>query len=220
MRAPASWADLSLGQLQTLMSDAPDIAKAAAITGVSIQRAREYTPAEIEGLLTAVNALEEQARHRKVITIRGKKFGFIPDWGDFTVGEWIDCERYQADFWPNAHNIMAILYRPIQMQGGNLYTIAAYTAKEDAEIMREMPADIFSGALLFFWNIRIERLQTLVHSLLEAEEEATRSLRGGDGIPRSSKLPKMTSPESKRPRRSLRTWFSSIWPISKITQTI
>lgn len=209
MPNPKNWGDLTLGQLQVAMSDASDVTKTAALLRISEAKARQLTPDEIEAILGAYNGLKEEAVHKKTFRLHGKEYGFIPDWSEFSVGEWIDCERYQADFWPNAHRLMSILYRPIRIKGGDKYLIAKYTAKEDADVFKEMPADLFSGAMLFFWNIKAQRLQTLIHSLLQTEAEAMRSLSNGVGTQPSSNLPKTTFGGWKKLRNYLRTSFFS-----------
>ena len=137
---------------------------------------------DIFEILHRVNNIKEVARHLPIITLGGRKYGFIKDWDEFTTGELIDADAFQADFCPNAHRLMAILYRPLKYHVGDQYALKKYTAKEDAEPFKGMPADLFSGALLFFWNSRITRLQTLQASLLEAEEEVRRYRKNGDGI--------------------------------------
>ena len=219
MKPPKNWSDLNLGQLQIALSDAPDITKAAALLNVSEAKARELTPAEVDAVLSAFTGLTETAIHRNIFRLNGVEYGFVNDWGEFSIGEWIDCEKYQADFWPNAHRLMSVLYRPVRMRGGEKYVIAKYTAKENADVFKQMPADLFSGAMLFFWNLRTQRLQTLIHCLLETEAEATRSLSNGDGIRQSSSWHKATSGGLRKSRNSRRTWFSNILHILRITRS-
>jgi len=213
MKPPKNWSDLTLGQLQVALSDASDIVKAAALLNISEAKARELTPVEIEAVLSAFNGLTETAIHRNTFRMNGVEYGFVNDWGEFSIGEWIDCEKYQSDFWPNAHRLMSVLYRPVRMRGGDKYIIAKYTAKENADVFKQMPADLFSGAMLFFWNIKAERLETLIHSLIRTEAAAMRSLSNGVGTQPSSNLPKTTFGVWRKLRNYLRTSCFSIWPI-------
>jgi hypothetical protein len=181
MRYPTNWSQLTLGQLQVLCTKSTDLQKVCAVCDISEQEARTIPMGDIYEILNRVNHIPEEARHEPIITLEGKKYGFIKDWDEFTTGEWIDCESYQEDFWANAHRIMAVLYRPMKYHVGKEYKLKAYTAKEDAEPFKKMPADLFSGALLFFWNTRIVRLQTLQASLLEAGEAVLHSQTSGAG---------------------------------------
>jgi len=219
MKPPKNWSDLTLGQLQVALSDASDIVKAAALLNISEAKARELTSIEVDAVLSAFNGISETAIHRNTFRLNGTEYGFINDWGEFSIGEWIDCEKYQADFWPNAHRLISVLYRPIRMRGGDKYVIAKYTAKENADVFKQMPADLFSGAMLFFWNIRTQRLQTLIHSLLQTEEEAMRLLSNGGGTRQSSNWPKTISGGWKKLRNFRPTLFSNILRTSRTTRS-
>ncbi len=202
MRYPTNWGQLTLGQLQVLCTPSTDIQKIQALCQITEAEARRIPMGDIFEILHRVNNIKEVARHLPIITLGGRKYGFIKDWDEFTTGEWIDAEAFQADFWPNAHRLMAILYRPLKYHVGDQYALKKYTAKEDAEPFKGMPADLFSGALLFFWNSRITRLQTLQASLLEAEEEVRRYRKNGAGIRPFTKWRERISSRWMRLRKS------------------
>ena len=106
----------------------------------------------------------------------------MPSWDEFTAGEWIDMENHLEDFWKNAHKITALLYREVTYELGDKYEVKKYTAKEDASIFEEMPADLVSGMLLFFWTSRNQLLHDMQFSLLEVADKAIQSAKNGDGI--------------------------------------
>lgn len=211
MNIPYRWADLTLGDLQVLMSNAPDLEKVGHVCRLSKEEVLKMPMGTILDALNRINHIPEVARHEQVITIAGKKYGFVKDWDEFTTGEWIDCETYQEDFWPNAHKIMAVLYRPTVYHIGKEYSLKKYTAKEDAEPFKAMPADLFSGALLFFWNTRITRLQTLQASLLEVTEQALNSTKNGSGTPSSTPSRTTTFSRWIKSRSSRFTSYFSTW---------
>ena len=195
LKLPHRWSDLSLGELQVMMTSENPLERVSACSGKSVAQLRtmpqkllEAAGEHIENLLT-----QETARFEKVITIDGKRLGFIPDWDAFTAGEWIDLEGYMEDFWKNAHKVMAVLFREVTYEVGENYEIKKYTAKEDTSVFEEMPADLVSGTLLFFWTTRNELLHSIQSSLLRVAEEATQSVRNGDGITSSSPLQEKTS---------------------------
>ena len=195
MKIPYRWAELTLGQLQILMTTDDPLRKVCAVTGLSMEELRKVPVADVNKALERIEAIPEVGRHLTKITFqkatwfnKRKKYGFIPDWDEFTTGEWIDAQRYVEDFWPNAHKLMAILYRPITWENGDKYAIAKYTAKEDASIFKSLPADLFSGTMLFFWTSRNERLTTLQSSLLTATEELISSSKSGAGTSPSGPL--------------------------------
>ena len=135
---------------------------------------------------------QEIGVHFKVITLDGKEYGFIPDWNEFSLGEWIDIEEYCKDFWGNAHKILAVLYRELDRSQGDVYTIKPYTAKEDAEVFKQLSANIFGGSMVFFLTSRQRLLNTLKLSLLEVAKEAITSVSDGVGTPYSTPLPVRT----------------------------
>lgn len=192
MRIPDRWQDLTLGQLQHLMTTEDPMERVRLVAGLSQDQVRQIPFGEIQTASEHLENMPETSRHLPVLTLAGKTYGFIPDWDEFSTGEWIDLEYMQRDFWPNAHRIMALLYRPIELQFGDRYTIKKYTAREDSTPFKAMPADLFSGAMLFFWNTQRELLLNLEHSLMEAAEKVN-SAASGDGITASAKSAAGTS---------------------------
>jgi len=211
LKLPHRWSDLSLGELQVMMTSENILERVSACSGKSVgqlrkmpQKLLEAAGEHIDNLLT-----QETARFEKVVIMDGKRLGFIPDWDAFTAGEWIDLETYLEDFWKNAHKVMAILYREVTYELGESYEIQKYTAKEDASVFEEMPADLVSGTLLFFWTTRNELLHTIQSSLLRVAEEATRLAKSGDGITSSTPSQEKTFSRWTRLRRYLSKLFSN-----------
>ena len=192
LKLPHRWADLSLAELQVMMTSENDLERVSVCSGKSIEQLRETPQKLLEAATEHIDHLltQETARFEKVLTIDGKRFGFIPDWDAFTAGEWIDLEGYLEDFWKNAHKVMSVLFREVTYEVGESYEIKKYTAKEDASIFEEMPADLVSGTLLFFWTTKNELLHSIQYSLLEAADKAIRSAKNGDGT--TSSIPLQT----------------------------
>jgi hypothetical protein len=212
LRLPHRWSDLTLGELQVMMTSENQLERISACTGKSVDKLRtmpqkliEAAGAHIDQLLT-----QETARFEKVVEMDGKRFGFVPDWDAFTAGEWIDLENYLEDFWKNAHKVMSVLFREVTYELGEKYEVKKYTAKEDASIFEEMPADLVSGTLLFFWTTRNELLLDMKSSLLEVAEAAIQSAKSGAGITSSTPSPEKTSSRWTRLRNSLFKSFSNI----------
>ena len=198
-----------------MMTSENQLERISACTGKSVDKLRtmpqkliEAAGAHIDQLLT-----QETARFEKVVEMDGKRFGFVPDWDAFTAGEWIDLETYLEDFWKNAHKVMAVLFREVTYELGEKYEVKKYTAKEDASIFEEMPADLVSGTLLFFWTTRNELLLNMKSSLLEVAEAAIQSAKSGAGITSSTPSQEKTSSRWTRLRSYL---FKSSSNISAI----
>jgi hypothetical protein len=215
LRLPHRWSDLTLAELQVMMTSENQLERISICTGKSVDKLRtmpqkliEAAGAHIDQLLT-----QETARFEKVVEMGGKRFGFVPDWDAFTAGEWIDLETYLEDFWKNAHKVMAVLFREVTYELGEKYEVKKYTAKEDASIFEEMPADLVSGTLLFFWTTRNELLLNMKSSLLEVAEAAIQSAKSGAGITSSTPSQEKTSSRWTRLRSYL---FKSSSNISAI----
>lgn len=211
LKLPHRWSDLSLGELQVMMTADNPLEKISICSGQSVEKLRgmpqkliEAASAHLDNLLT-----QETARHEKVVEMDGKRFGFIPNWDEFTAGEWIDMENHLEDFWKNAHKITALLYREVTYKLGDKYEVKKYTAKEDASIFEEMPADLVSGMLLFFWTSRNQLLHDMQFSLLEVADKAIQSVKNGDGTTSSIPSPEKTSSRWTRLRNSLFKSYSN-----------
>lgn len=198
-----------------MMTSENQLERISICTGQSVEKLRtmpqkliEAAGAHIDNLLT-----QETARFEKVVQMDGKRFGFVPDWDAFTAGEWIDLENYLEDFWKNAHKVMSVLFREVTYELGEKYEVKKYTAKEDASIFEEMPADLVSGTLLFFWTTRNELLLDMKSSLLEVAEAAIQSAKNGGGITSSTPSQEKTSSRWTRLRNFL---FKSSSNISAI----
>ena len=153
---PANFADLTLGMLQVLETSEDPLERVSAVAGVAKKELRDYPRPLITEALAHIERLRarETSRHLETFDLQGVTYGFIPNWDEFTTGEWIDAEQYAADFWKNAHKLMALLFRPIVRKWGDAYEIEPYTAKENAEVFKDLPADQVSGALLFFFDYK------------------------------------------------------------------
>lgn len=215
LRLPHRWSDLTLGELQVMMTSENQLERISICTGQSVEKLRTMPQKLIEAATAHLDQLltQETARFEKVVEIGGKRFGFVPDWDAFTAGEWIDLETYLEDFWKNAHKVMSVLFREVTYELGEKYEVKKYTAKEDASIFEEMPADLVSGTLLFFWTTRNELLLDMKSSLLEVAEAAIQSAKSGAGITSSTPSQEKTSSRWTRLRNSL---FKSSSNISAI----
>lgn len=182
LRIPHRWKDISLAQMQVLMSDTDDYSKLSAMAGITLSDLKGLPLLLIEEGIRHMNRIEETSVFAPKIEIEGKRYGFVNDWDAFTLGEWIDTEEYVKEFWPNAHKLMAVLYREMEWEIGDNYQLKPYTAKEDATPFLKMPADMVHGCLLFFWTTRDEQVNFLKSSLLKAAEQAHFKT-NGDGIP-------------------------------------
>ena len=184
LRLPANYSDLTLRHLQVLETTEDPIKRVQAVTGHSFAELRKMPQALVAEASAHIDSLlaREVSKHEPILELHGIEYGFIPDWENFSAGEWIDMETYTKDFWTTAHKAMSILYRPLDRKWGDRYSIKPYTAKEDADVFLDMPAPLVAGALLFFWSTEKKLLNALQSSLIQKTQEVTSLLQSGDGI--------------------------------------
>jgi len=172
----------------TLETETDPVKRVHAVTGHSFAELRKMPHKLIVEANAHLDTLQanEVAQHKEIIELNGVEYGFVPDWDEFSAGEWIDMETYTAEFWKTPHKAMSILYRPLDRKWGDRYSIKPYTAKEDADVFLDMPAPLVAGALLFFWSTEKKLLNALQSSLIQKTQEVTSLLQSGDGTPSST----------------------------------
>tara|TARA_Y100000593_G_scaffold40762_1_gene78380 strand:- start:86 stop:622 length:537 start_codon:yes stop_codon:yes gene_type:complete len=91
---------------------------------------------------------------QKKVEWNGKKYGFIPNLSEITMGEYIDIEEYCKEAHKNIHKIMSILYRPIKKESSTRYKIQPYSPSEEIEeSFLEFPILPSMSALSFFFRL-------------------------------------------------------------------
>ena len=90
----------------------------------------------------------------KKVEWNGKKYGFIPNLSEITMGEYIDIEQHCKGADKNIHKIMSILYRPIVKETQTRYSIEHYKPSEDLEKeFLDFPILPSMSALSFFFRL-------------------------------------------------------------------
>jgi len=88
-------------------------------------------------------------------TLEGVEYGFIPDWTNLLLREFVDLEALaKKGIYENLHLVMSIMYRPVTKRVKHLYAIEPYVADlMQAEKMKQAPMSVALGALSFFFHI-------------------------------------------------------------------
>lgn len=181
---PEKWKDVHLSEFREAMMTEDLNKQVAALSGLETKQLRKAPAVLLTAAKKHVQYLleNEEPRYEPIIELAGTKYGIIPDWKRMTTGEWIDLENLIKDFWQNAPKIMSILYRPLTFQVGKKYDIEPYTSREDTDAFDTMPADIVSGALLFFWSTAMSAQPNTAPSSQTEEDQHQSSQKSGDGI--------------------------------------
>jgi hypothetical protein len=145
-------------------------------TGLSIHELKNLQKEQIELIeLFLSDKIKYPDSKEIVLTFEhdGVEYGLENDWSKLAWGAWVDFEVYCADdnIYENLHKIMAVLYRPVishDKKDPKKYKIEPYKSEdiEDrAEIMRQVPVNIWLGASLFFLEIVNTYINTMRDSL-------------------------------------------------------
>lgn len=99
----------------------------------------------------------------------GVKYGLENNWGELQWGAWVDFEIFCSDKpVDQIHNILAVLYRPVETISGDKYTIVPYKSKEIQErgkLFLDLPVKYWWSSANFFFRISELYISTIRSSL-------------------------------------------------------
>ena len=221
IKVPLTYADLTLQQLVVLHTEDDMMKRLEACSNLDSEALRKLSIKDMREADAHLSVIKDQeyGKHLKVITLDGVDYGFIPDWNEFSLGEWIDIEEYSKDFWANATKIASLLYRPVTRQWKDRYKIEPYTSKEDPEPFNQLNADLWAGMLLFFSSSKRKLLHTLKSSLTGAAMNQLNSLSSGATTPSFTTYQEKTSSRWRRLLSLVSSSFSRIWRSSETSRT-
>lgn len=113
------------------------------------------------------NAFAEKTPLIRHFELDGIEFGFVPNLDKISIGEYIDIESNVSGF-KNMHKAMAVLYRPVTKKHKEKYQVEEYTGHDEyAEAMKYMPLNAALGAMVFFYRLERDLLNTTLKCLEE-----------------------------------------------------
>ena len=187
INVPTSWADVSLGQFIDYLEamDEENFTQrhaktVAAFTEMSYDECMKAIPwqdlLKVSGMIAEFLGQLEEPRLVHFVTLDGVEYGFHPQIGNMTAGEYIDLTNLDRGFWLDADKAMAILYRPVSIKIGNKYQVEDYGDHhiENADVMRQLPMNVVQGAAAFFLTLAralAETLTTYSEAQMETMEE-------------------------------------------------
>lgn len=161
--------------------------------GLELNEANKLPVAELDFIVEhIVNMMSKQDKLQRRFTMTDPsgqtvEFGFMPNMSEMTLGEYVDLESYISD-WEQMHKALAVMYRPIISGKGEFYEIEEYEGSAKyADIMKDAPMTVATGAMVFFYSLGKELLKTTLHSLQEdlqkdLQQQKHPSEANGDGI--------------------------------------
>ena len=152
LKLPLKFSDVSLAEYLVGQKTDNPVEILSVWSGKSEEEIRKMPSLATRAMEHIAGVLEEEKSvFETMVNVSGKQYGFIPNWEDFTTGEYIDMDYATQDIWANAYQICSILYREVDGQFKDTkYNIVAYTGKEDQSSFEELPAMNYLGLLLFF----------------------------------------------------------------------
>lgn len=178
LKIPGDASQITLRQFMDYHGAADDVERAMII----INKSREYCEnLKVDSLLTIITLFEEvidssSSNFERVISLNGKKLGFIPDINGMTFREHVDLDQLAQTIWRDGMacdykelpRLMAILFRPVTEQVGEYYNIEKYDLDKMSKYLPEimnLTLDRVNGALLFFSSIGAELVNNSLHYL-------------------------------------------------------
>ena len=180
---PTSWDEISIGQYSKLMiavdkEDSTEIElMVKSLEALADIPGGLLTKVPIKMLREAYNQLKEltstvpNKELTRVIEIDGVEYGFIPNWDELSLGEFVDLDNYLQDGFNNLDKVFAVLYRPVVKRDGIKYTIEDYDLKDIIKrrelFNNRMSIDTVYAALVFFCSIGRKLTESTLYSLEE-----------------------------------------------------
>jgi hypothetical protein len=201
VNVPETWKDITLENYQMYYAEMrKDLNEATKLLtliqcfcNISLEEASKLHLKSIHIITKHFNKLFEQIPQSVVLKFKweGKAYGFIPNFEKLTLGEYADLEFYLSDrdrIWDNMHNVMNVLYREIDQEEGDKYSIKPYNPdnKEEHKFSK-LPMNIVYGASNFFLSFAQE-LSEIIGTYTEEEQEkilkeiARQKQTSGDGM--------------------------------------
>ena len=108
-----------------------------------------------------VNSKNETILEKR-IKFKGKQFGFVPNLSKITTGEFVDIEEYGKDINKNLHRIMSVLYREVNREVGEFYSVKPYDPDElEIDKFKDLPMSTTLSAIDFFFRLGRNLLEDL-----------------------------------------------------------
>ena len=137
-----------------------------------------------------IKKYEEQVQ--STFEFKGITYGLETDLTKINFGGWVDLETFiSLSHHEHLDKITAIFYRPVIGQIGKKYFLEEYDSDsmiERAEVFKDLPFEIVSGAQRFFLDFTKQYITSITHSLTMKTKKMKRRMKAVDMM--SKILPK------------------------------
>lgn len=182
LSVPNSWADVTLRKYLDLQNDMKNYEDdEEAVTATMLYHLCGLDPKYLKKLavddyVTIKNTLAEfinnnESPLQRFINIDNVEYGFEPNLSKMSYGAYVDITQYKdITIDNNWAKIMHILYRPVDKQSGESYSIQAYTGDTHYEKWLDVSMDKHFGALFFLLNLSMDLLKNTLSYSMETEQ--------------------------------------------------
>lgn len=182
---PSDYESITIKNFHDWHNAKNDVERIMAISGLSKEEAEKIPLQHYSSILEVFETglKKQSSKHKQIITLAGREYGFIPNLYSMSIGEYIDLTESAKDIEKNILKISGILYRPITKRINKKYQIEPYSISENElrqDEIGELTLEYFNGAMLFFWTL-LSELQTTSQDYLKkvTEEILTEAKRVG-----------------------------------------
>ena len=121
----------------------------------------------VDKINTFINTKNE-TKLQKRVTFKGKDYGFVPNLSKITTGEFVDIEEYGRNINENLHKVMCVLYREIDKEVNEFYSVKPYDPDElEIDKFKDFPMSTTLSAIDFFFRLGMNLLEDLNNYSME-----------------------------------------------------
>jgi hypothetical protein len=142
---------------------------------------------------TISQTLDQSPALTRTFKMNGVNYGFIPNMERISLGEHATIDTCMGKD-ELTELMLSVMYRPIKRKAGEYYEIEEFTGDESLALnFNDTPMHIVRGAMVFFWSLFSELLQTTLCSIPKMAAREKLNLEevlpnAGDGINPLSQL--------------------------------
>jgi hypothetical protein len=114
---------------------------------------------------TISQTLDQSPALTRTFKMNGVNYGFIPNMERISLGEHATIDTCMGKN-ELTELMLSVMYRPIKRKAGDYYEIEEFTGDESLALnFNDTPMHIVRGAMVFFWSLFSELLQTTLCSI-------------------------------------------------------
>ena len=174
---PTEWKDITIAEFQRYLQIAKSKRKTrddeiiALFCKVDKNLVKKIKLKDKNILVNKINTFintKNETKLQKRVTFKGKDYGFVPNLSKITTGEFVDIEEYGRNINENLHKVMSVLYREIDKEVNEFYSVKPYDPNElEINKFKDFPMSTTLSAIDFFFRLGINLLEDLNNYSME-----------------------------------------------------